>query len=399
MLGLRPSGPLRDPAPPESDPALVERIAAEIEAGGPITFARFMELALYDPAGGYYRSGAARPGRAGDYITAPETHPIFGWTLARQAAQVWELLGRPDPFVIREHGAGTGALISALIDGLAVERRAMLETVRYQPVEVEPRRLDALADRLRAAGHGDCLAPPGPGESAPAVTGLILANEVLDALPVHRVRGLHGGELEELFVTRVDGTFAAAGGSASTPALAARLAAEGVALRPGQEAEICLELDGWVAARAGELRRGLLLLIDYGHPATELYDGVRRPRGTLLGYRSHRAVDDPFQGIGRQDLTAHVDVTAVERAAVGAGLAVAGITTQAELLVSLGAGDLLTDLRDRPGTTAEAYLAARMSLVRLIDPAAMGRFRVMAFARDLPTDPPLAGFSFRLPAR
>jgi len=401
MLGLRPGGPFREREPRESDPALVERIAAEIEAGGPITFARFMEIALYDPSGGYYRSDAVRPGRAGDFITAPEIHPIFGWALARQAAQIWELLARPDPFVIREHGAGTGALITALLDGLAREAPAALRAVSYEPVEIEARRVEALAERLEAAGHGAKLRPPAPrrGGDADAVTGIILGNEVLDALPAHRVRGLPDGGLEELFVSHEEGLFVEMAGPPSTPALAARLAAEAVVLRPGQEAEVCLVLDRWVAERARELRRGLLLLIDYGHPAVELYDGVRRPRGTLLGYRSHRAVDDPFRGIGRQDLTAHVDITAVERAAVGAGLAVAGITTQAEFLVGLGAGDLLSELRDRPDTTAEAYLAARMALVRLIDPAAMGRFRVMAFARDLPAEPSLAGFSFRLPAR
>jgi SAM-dependent MidA family methyltransferase len=143
----------------------------------------------------------------------------------------------------------------------------------------------------------------------------------------------------------------------------------------------------------------VLLLIDYGHPAAELYDPVRRPRGTVLAYQRHRAVDDPYRSVGRQDLTAHVDVTAVERAAGAAGLTGLGIATQAELLVSLGAGELLTELRDRPGATLASYLEARAALLRMLDPAAMGRFRVMAFGLGLPPGAALRGFEFRLPRR
>jgi SAM-dependent MidA family methyltransferase len=374
------------------------KITAEIDAGGPITFARFMELALYDPEGGYYTGAESRPGRAGDFITAPEAHPIFGWALARQVHQLWELLDRPDPFVIREHGAGTGALILGILEGLAREAAPLLAAVRYQPVEVEPRRTDALAERLDAAGHAARLDLDREAAATP-VTGLVLANEVLDALPVHRVRGLAGGGIEELFVAHRGAEFEEVAGPPSTRALEARLAAEGITLRPGQQAEVCLALDGWIRSAAAELRRGLLLLIDYGHPAAELYDPVRRPRGTLLAYQHHRAVDNPFQSVGRQDLTAHVDMTVVEAAANGAGLVTAGITTQSELLVSLGAGDLLAGSRDRPGATVEGYLAARAALVRMLDPAAMGRFRVMLFARGLPPDARLKGLEFRLPAR
>jgi SAM-dependent MidA family methyltransferase len=161
--------------------------------------------------------------------------------------------------------------------------------------------------------------------------------------------------------------------------LAARLQAEDIQLRAGQLAEVSLALDDWVSAVAAELARGLLLIVDYGHPARELYDPARRPRGTLLGYRRHRAVDDPFRNVGRQDLTAHVDITAVERAANRAGLATVGTTTQGEFLAGLGAGDLLARLRDHPETTADAYLEARAALIRMIDPAAMGSLRGFEF--------------------
>ena len=388
----------RDP-PPDldavgEDEALVARIRDEIERDGPMTFARFMDLALYDPDGGYYRAAAARPGREGDFLTAPEAHPIFGAALSRAVADAWDRLGRPDPFVVREHGAGTGALALAILDGLAAEHPDLAATVRYEPVEVDPRRLAALAERLAAGGHESRLAAPA-GPDAP-VTGFVIANEVLDALPTHRLVQ-RDGVVREVRVGVDAAGFVDVETEPSTPALAARLADEGVRLRDDQRAEVCLELQPWIERAAAGLRRGVLLLIDYGYPAAELYDPVRRGQGTLRAYLRHRVHDDPYRHVGRQDLTAHVDVTAVERAAAGAGLDHLGTTTQAEFLVGLGAEDLLRAIQADPATTMEAYLEVRSAVIRLLDPGAMGRFRVMAFGRGWPAGPPLAGLAFRGP--
>ncbi len=163
-----------------------------------------------------------------------------------------------------------------------------------------------------------------------------------------------------------------------------RLTTEGVSLAEGQQAEVCLAADDWMSEAADRLERGLLLAIDYGYPALELYDPVRRPKGTLRAYVRHTVHDDPYRHVGRQDLTAHVDVTAVEAAAARAGLSHLGTTTQAEFLAGLGAGDLLRSYGGDPATTIEDYLTARSSLLRMIDPGAMGRFRVMAFGRRWP---------------
>ncbi len=388
----------RDPLPDldavGQDDELVARIRDEIERDGPITFARFMDLALYDPDGGYYRGGAARPGREGDFLTAPEAHPIFGTALARAVADAWERLGRPDAFLLREYGAGSGTLALAILAGLARERPDLATVLRYEPIEVEPRRLEALAARFEAAGHRDVLVSTAPGSDQPIV-GLILANEVLDALPTHRVVQ-RAGSLREVAVGWDDGTFVDVEIDPTTPGLAARLEADGVTLADGQRAEICLALDGWIAAAAAGLGRGVLLLIDYGHPAPQLYDPVRRRDGTLRAYLRHRVHDDPYIHVGRQDLTAHVDVTAVERAATGAGLSHLGTTTQAEFLVGLGTEGLLQAIQADPATTIEDYLAVRSALLRLLDPAAMGRFRVMAFGRGWPAEMELAGFGYRL---
>jgi SAM-dependent MidA family methyltransferase len=383
----------REPSPDleavGQDEPLAATIHAEIERDGPITFARFMELVLYDPTGGYYRAETARPGRAGDFLTAPETHPIFGATVARALDEAWERLGRPEPFVLREYGAGTGTLALSVLAGLEASGSLLAGVLRYDPIEVEPRRLDVLAARFEETGRSRILLEP--GAHTQPITGVVFANEVLDALPTHRVVWREG-RLREIRVGSRDGAFVDVEDEPSTPALADRLRAEGIVLSDGQRAEICLAVESWLAIAAGGLQRGLVVLIDYGYPAVELYDPSRRHDGTLRAYVRQRVHDDPYRHIGRQDLTAHVDVTAVERAAATAGLSHLGTTTQAEFLVGLGMQDLLQGVQADPATTLEDYLALRSSLMRLLDPGAMGRFRVMGFGRRWPDGPQLAGF-------
>jgi SAM-dependent MidA family methyltransferase len=368
---------------PESNQELVARIAEEIRARGPMTFARFMELALYDPAFGYYASasgGATGPGRAADFMTAPEGHPIFGWSIARHLESVWATIDRPAYFVVREHGAGSGALAAGILDGLRRSGSPLLGSIEYQAADISPARLDALAARLGTTGLDRHLAPL---DDRPA-PGAILANELLDALPVHRVEGGPNGSLLERFVVLgdadgdpdlrrgdharrvanagrgtqlplgtnpglLDEPFGTALGGPSTPALAARLEAEAIRLEPGQPAEVCLAVDAWVGRAAAPLDRGTMLLIDYGYPAAELYAPSRG--STLRAYHRHRVHADPLVGIGRQDLTAHVDLTAVQRAADAAGLTPLGRTTQGQFLADLGAGELLVSLQTDPATT------------------------------------------------
>jgi SAM-dependent MidA family methyltransferase len=364
----------------DSDPVLVERIVGEIERDGPMTFARFMELALYEPDHGYYRASSARPGRGGDFLTAPEANPIFGRALARHVVDTWHAIDRPPSFVIREHGAGSGSLALAILDGLARDEPALYRGVRYRAVEVEARRLAELRERLAGAGHGDRLEADDGGP----IVGAVIANEVLDALPTHRVQGAAtAAELEESFVDWRDGAFVDVLAPPSTAALGERLDADGVHLRTGQRAEICLAVDAWVRVAADGLERGTALVIDYGYPAAELYDPLRRPDGTLAAYLGQRAHGDPYRAVGRQDLTAHVDTTAVERAAAAAGFTHLGTTTQSRFLAGLGAGELLVELQTGPDATLQRYLEARAALVRMIDPSAMGRFRVLAFGRGL----------------
>jgi SAM-dependent MidA family methyltransferase len=369
-----------------SDPILLAAISAEIARSGPMTFARFMEIALYDPARGYYRGTAARPGRAGDFLTAPEASPIFGRTLARFARGVHAAIGAPGAFTIREHGAGTGALAAPLVAEL-LGTEGGPHAIDYLVAEIEPDRVDAVRSALSSQPSVSVALDEGR-----PIDGLVVANEILDALPTHRVVR-RGGELREILVgVGPSGDLIDVEADPTTPALAARLAAESIELEDDQYGEICLALDGWVARAAAGLARGVLLLIDYGHPASDLYDRNRRSAGTLATYLGHRVGEDPYRSIGRQDLTAHVDVTAVERAALRAGLDHLGTTTQAEFLSRLGAGELLVAEQTRPGANLPSYLETRSALVRMIDPGAMGRFRVMVFGRALGADTRLPGF-------
>ena len=257
---------------------LAALIRAEIESSpdGRITFARYMERALYEPDLGYYRAAADRPTDAGDFLTAPETHPIFGWTVARRIEAMWAELGRPPVFHLVEFGAGSGTLGLSILDGL--RRRGsigLLSAIRYEPVESNPNRLADLRDRFEMAGHLERLEPAGcPAIGSVPVDGVILANEFLDALPVHRVV-VNDGKLRELFVTwnsgggagggPVGGGFTELAAPPSSADLAARLADDGVEPAEGQVAEICLELDPWLGQVAARLARGFVLAIDYGY--------------------------------------------------------------------------------------------------------------------------------------
>ncbi len=376
-----------DEAQANSNPHLVDELRTLIEHEGRITFADFMQASLYHPKFGYYVNSIARPGRGGDFLTAPEAHPIFGYTLARQIAQMAGLLRRPEPFTLREYGAGAGTLALALLEGLQVERPDLLPTLRYEPVEINPARLSELRQTLIDEGFEAQLGAP----TDSPLTGCILANEFLDALPVHRV-AMQDGALVERYVVWRDGWFAEESGPPSTPALERYLADGGIELVEGQIAEINLELAEWIGTIAAQLKRGYVLLIDYGYRAEKLF-GPDYREGTLRAYYQHTVSDDPFRAIGNQDLTAHVDFSALERAARAHGLCVLGLTTQADFLSGAGIGELLVSAQQWEGMTFDEYVALRSAVIRMIEPGAMGRFRVLILGRDVPEREPLIGLS------
>jgi SAM-dependent MidA family methyltransferase len=342
---------MSDPRWAGSEPRLVEAIRDEILASpaGRITFARFMHRALTEPDVGYYSTSELRPTRSGDFLTAPELHPLFGRCIGRFIASAWEHAGSPRGYRIHEYGGGRGRLRDHATPEL--------------PADSEWRRID-LPDRSdETAGPAD----------------FILANEFLDALPVHRI--IQRDALREAFVGWRDGWFVETEAEPSSPQLAAMVQSEGVTLKTGQRSEICLEASDWITHAATTLRPGgVLLVIDYGHDAAELY-GPRRMAGSLLTYREHRVSDDPFSAVGHTDITAHVDITALERTARRAGLEMIGSTIQGHFLINLGLGESLADFGRQPDVDPTDYLEARAAVARLLDPRHLGGFRVLAWGR------------------
>lgn len=332
-----------------------------------ISFAHFMARALTAHGLGYYATSQDRPTRAGDFLTAPELHPFFGRLVGRQLDEVWQRLGRPARFGVLEYGAGRGTLERTVCDGLEADGSGLARAVEWLPVDV-------------ASDH-----PPD------RVSGAILANEFLDALPVHRVV-MRDGVLQERYVVWRYGWFAHEEAEPSSPRLQELLARDGVELSDGQAADIGLAAVEWAERLGTLLERGVALVVDYGHPAPELYS-PKRMAGTLMTYRRQMVGDDPFMHIGQQDLTAHIDVTAVDRAARAGGLEPLGHTTQAHFVAALGLGDLLASLGRDPGTDAQTYLLARSSVAHLLDPRHLGGFHVLAWGRAVDAEPPLRGFS------
>ncbi len=364
---------------------VVAHIRAELAAaGGWLPFSRYMELALYAPGLGYYAAGAHKLGAGGDFVTAPELSPVFGRCLASQAGEVLATLGGGD---LLEVGAGSGALVAELLAEL--DRQGRLPG-RYLILETSP----DLRERQRAALArlpATLAARVGWLERPPAepLRGVILANEVLDALPVERFR-IGAAGVEALGVALAGERFAWAARPADA-ALAAAVAELGVELAAGYESELCPRVAPWLAAVMAPLAAGVALLLDYGYTRAEYYSPPRAG-GTLACFHRQRRHEDPFVNVGLQDLTAWVDFTRVAEAALAAGLGVAGYTTQAHLLLANGFEQHLAALRATLDPAREP-LAARAAL-RLVLPGEMGeRFKCIALARGY--EAPLAGFALR----
>jgi SAM-dependent MidA family methyltransferase len=338
---------------------MLSRIAEEIaERGGWISFARYMELALHEPGLGYYAGGARKFGAQGDFVTAPELGSLFGRTLARQ------LRGFPR---IMEVGAGSGALAEVLLKELDCEY-LILET----STELRDRQRRRLGDRVRFL------------DSLPAhFSGAVVANEVVDAMPVHAVAWREAGVMERgvAFEKHLMWRERPASG-------ALRDAAQDIQVPIPYESEINLAGSAWMRTLAGHLESGAIFVIDYGFPRAEYYH-PQRSMGTLMCHQRHRSHGDVFLEPGMQDITAHVDFSALAVAARGAGLEVLGYATQAQFLVNCGITDVLAEANVE---NALHYAPIAAQAQKLLSPAEMGElFKVLAVGRGAQS--PLVGFS------
>jgi SAM-dependent MidA family methyltransferase len=359
--------------------------AEAVARGGTLPFDRFMELALYAPGLGYYVAGTRKLGPQGDFVTAPELSPLFGRCIAEQCREALDTLGGGD---ILEFGAGSGALAAELLSALA---GAGCLPKRYLVLELSPelreRQQALLSQRLP-----DLLPHVHWLDRLPTgFRGCVLANEVLDAMPVHRFRIGADGEPLELFALPTGDGWEEVADEPVSPSLVEAVRAlqeQDLAIDPGYESEINLRLGPWIGALAESVEAGLILLADYGYPRREYYMADRRG-GTLMCHYRHRAHSIPYLHPGLQDITAHVDFTAVAQAARLAGLELAGFATQAHFLIGCGLDRLLAETADGPDAI-DLMLGAKQLLL----PSAMGeRFQVMGLQKGIDRD--WTGFSFR----
>ena len=366
--------PSPDNAAQAASDALAERIAAELRAQGNwISFARYMELALYDPQYGYYAAAGAQFGRDGDFVTAPELSPLFARTLARQVAALLQ----PGDAVL-EFGAGSGALAAQLCDELAA-----LGAGPHPYLILETSRVLRERQRARLGPRAQWL------ERLPVgFRGVMLANEVADAMPVHALAWTRSA-INERGVCANEGQLAWCERAAAAEVLAA---AQEIAIdvppSGRYESELALAAPAWLSSLGAALARGAILVIDYGFTRREYYH-PQRSMGTLMCHYRHRTHADPFFFPGLQDITAHVDFSALARAATGSGLDLLGYAGQAQFLVNCGITELLA-AEDHADIARYAPLAA--SAQTLLSPAEMGElFKVLAVGRGI--EQPLLGFA------
>ena len=366
--------PLPDPMAVEHSRRVAAHIAGEIErAGGWIPFDRYMQLVLYAPQLGYYAAGARKFGDSasgGDFVTAPEISPLFAQALAQQVAQLFEQV----PARVVEFGAGSGALASDLMAALAT-RQVKLES--YSIVEVSPDLTDRQRKRLQDVPVEWLSAPPEDFE------GVMLANEVLDVMPVKLFAKRGNQTLERGVITRSGGfAFDERRAGDDLAAAVAAIEADHGTFPDGYASEVNLIAEGWMRSSAQWLAGGALLVIDYGFPRREYYH-PQRLMGTVMCHFRHHAHSDPLWMAGLNDVTAHVDFSAMAAAAHGAGLDVLGYTSQAHFLLNCGVLDQLQAQHTAQNSGA---------LQRLVSEAEMGELvKVLMVGRGV--QGPLIGFA------
>jgi SAM-dependent MidA family methyltransferase len=351
--------------------ALKEQIIARIRQEGPITFRDFMAMALYEPRLGYYCSGRETMGRAGDYLTSPEVSPVFGAMVGRQLREMWELIGSPARWDIVEAGAGNGTLCRDVLGWARRQVPEFFEATEYAIVEPVPN-LEARQRKVLEADSPEAKVR-WVTEMPDAVEGCVLSNELLDSMPVHREQ-IENGELREVVIGWDGNQFREELGDPSTPEIARHFEQLGLLPGEGCTAEVNLAAFDWIAQAGAALRRGFVLTFDYGYEAEELYAPWRK-EGTLLSFYKHNPSNDPYARIGRQDMTSHVDFTTLRHTGEAGGLKTMGLVSQAEFLANLGIGEAMP--AHSAELSLEERLARRRAVSELVDPAGLGRIKVL----------------------
>ncbi|MEJ2620158.1 MAG: SAM-dependent methyltransferase [Candidatus Thiodiazotropha sp.] len=383
--------PVALPMPDAKAQAVSERLMRQIvraieHSGGAIAFDTFMDMALYAPGLGYYVAGSRKFGEHGDFITAPEVSPLFAQCLARQLAPILSDLPSAD---LLEFGAGSGILAADLLEALA-----SLDQLpdRYQILEVSPELKSRQKATLEAKVPELLERVVWLQHMPEQFSGCVLANELLDALPVSRFR-IEDGVIQECFVIQDGDQLKACFGEPTTTGLKAaveQLQAQYGPFKSVYESEINLRQAAWIKSLAQSINQGVVLLIDYGYSSAEYYHS-QRDQGTLMCHYRHRAHSDPFRWVGIQDITCQVDFTAAAKVAIESGFRLGGYTTQAHFLLANGLDTLLADSDPEDVTK---HMSLMQGVKRLTLPSEMGeRFKVLGLLKGLQIN--LQGFTMR----
>jgi SAM-dependent MidA family methyltransferase len=358
-----------------------EQIEQEIRQRGPIPFSRYMQICLYDPSHGYYSRNAEQFGKAGDFYTSSDVHAVFGRLLARQFEEIWQALDRPPQIEILELGPGRGLFARDVLDWSNKKFPDFFAALTYTMQESSPALRARLQDNLR--GHirtGKAVVPEerptGPGRTlAPETPLIVFANEFFDAIPVE-ILGTAGKLHIAVENTRLQETW--------LPPLAEELEfldRYGVHPEPGERIEVPILTQNWIGQVACSIQCGVLLIIDYGYTRSEQLAG--RYRGTLMAYRQHSARPDPYQAAGEQDLTAHVNFTALAAACEQAGMQVERVLTQSQFLMGIGERNQFADAFEDCRIPQERAKVA-LQLKHLVTPVGMGEnFQVLIASRGV----------------
>ncbi|MEG4963509.1 MULTISPECIES: class I SAM-dependent methyltransferase [unclassified Microcoleus] len=370
---------------------ICERIAASPQQR--ITFAEYMDLTLYHPQHGYYNSDRQSIGKQGDFITSSHWGADFAEVLAEQFVEMWEFIGKPHPFTVVEMGAGRGTFAENVLQYLQRQYPDFFDILEYIIIEVSP--VLQAEQRQRLADIKSVKWCNWDEIVNNSIIGCFFSNELVDALPVHQFI-LEQGQVREIYVAaetpkslQEEINFLEVVGEVSTPKIAEYLDFVGIDLSAsvygdGYRSEVNLAALDWMSTVAQKLQRGYLLTIDYGYPAHRYYN-PRRREGTLQCYYRHRYHNNPYINVGRQDLTAHVNFTVLERQGELCGLNTVGFTQQALFLMALGLGDRIASLstNDAEVLDVATFLRRREALHQLIDPMGLGGFGVLVQCKGL----------------
>jgi len=360
---------------PNSHSALERSLIDHISKYGPVTFESFMNFVLYDNDQGYYptrrRTFGSKPvGTDGDYFTSPTTHPVFGALLALQLREMWFLLDSPSEFTVIEMGAGDGTLRSDILEYVQQELPDFAQTIRYVATDlVPPSNVNGVLDNSYLPSD---------------VVGCIVSNELLDAYPFNRFI-VQDGVVKEIFVDYQDGKLVDSVGEVSEPEIAARVDPFLDSLTEGYKGEVNLRLGYWSDSVAAALQRGYVITVDYGYDRPDLYQSSR-PEGSMRCYYQHTLSQDPLRRLGKQDITSHVDFTAVDHTLMVNHIKRIGKLTQRQFLLNLGLKDFSDDINLRSSNkelSRKDFLENLAGIEALIDSDGLGKFRVVLHAKNI----------------